>query len=71
MTDPPDSAGTEHLVRVFIASTFRDMQAERDSLVKHIFPEPRRRCRARFHPELACPCLARRQAAGSFHGRTK
>lgn len=35
------------LVRVFISSTFRDMQAERDRLVKFIFPELRRRCRER------------------------
>jgi len=34
-------------VRVFISSTFRDMQEERDYLVKYIFPELRRRCRER------------------------
>ncbi|MDE3088287.1 MAG: DUF4062 domain-containing protein [Chloroflexota bacterium] len=28
-------------VRVFISSTFRDMQAERDHLVKVVFPELR------------------------------
>ncbi len=30
-------------VRVFISSTFRDMQAERDWLVKRVFPELRQR----------------------------
>lgn len=34
-------------IRVFISSTFRDMQEERDYLVKFVFPELRRRCRAR------------------------
>lgn len=36
---------TQRAVRVFISSTFRDMQAERDILVKRIFPELRKRCR--------------------------
>ena len=36
------------LVRVFISSTFRDFMGERDELVKKIFPELRRRCKARF-----------------------
>ena len=35
------------IVRVFISSTFRDMQEERDRLVKFSFPELRRRCRER------------------------
>ena len=30
-------------VRVFVSSTFRDMQAERDHLVKVVFPELRER----------------------------
>lgn len=34
-------------IRVFISSTFRDMQEERDLLVKRIFPELRKRCRKR------------------------
>lgn len=34
-------------VRVFISSTFRDMQEDRDYLVKFVFPELRRRCRQR------------------------
>jgi telomerase protein component 1 len=33
-------------VRVFISSTFRDMQAERDHLVRVVFP----RLRARLEP---------------------
>jgi len=35
------------VVRVFISSTFRDMQAERDILVKKVFPELRERCKER------------------------
>lgn len=38
-------------VRVFISSTFKDMQSERDLLVKRAFPELRRRC-ASNHLEL-------------------
>jgi len=34
-------------VRVFISSTFRDMHAERDHLVKVVFPELRERCAKR------------------------
>ena len=34
-------------VRVFVSSTFRDMHAERDHLVKVIFPELRERCAGR------------------------
>jgi telomerase protein component 1 len=30
-------------IRVFISSTFRDMHAERDWLVKRVFPELRQR----------------------------
>lgn len=35
------------VVRVVISSTFQDMHAERDELVKFVFPELRRRCRER------------------------
>ena len=42
--NPPDS--NRH-IRVFISSTFRDMQAERDYLVKFIFPELRKLCESR------------------------
>ncbi|MFX0064189.1 MAG: tetratricopeptide repeat protein, partial [Candidatus Hermodarchaeota archaeon] len=35
----------ERIVRVFISSTFRDMQEERDVLVKKVFPEIKELCR--------------------------
>ena len=35
------------VVRVFVSSTFTDMHAEREELVKFIFPEIRKRCRER------------------------
>lgn len=35
------------VVRVFISSTFRDMQAEREELVKRIFPQLRKLCEER------------------------
>jgi len=34
-------------IRVFISSTFRDMQAEREELVKQVFPQLRRLCESR------------------------
>ena len=34
-------------IRVFVSSTFRDMQAERDELVKRVFPRLRRLCAER------------------------
>lgn len=37
----------ERQIRVFISSTFRDMQAERDHLVKFIFPQLRKLCESR------------------------
>jgi tetratricopeptide (TPR) repeat protein len=40
-------ADERRAVRVFISSTFRDMQAEREELVKRVFPELRRRCEER------------------------
>ncbi len=36
-------ANTWRTVRIFVSSTFRDMHAERDHLVKFVFPELRRR----------------------------
>jgi tetratricopeptide (TPR) repeat protein len=42
----PSPTSSRH-IRVFVSSTFRDMQAERDSLVKYVFPELKRRCRER------------------------
>ena len=37
----------DRVVRVFVSSTFRDMQAEREELGKFIFPELRKFCRER------------------------
>ena len=42
------TAPSSRVVRVFISSTFRDFGAERDLLMKRVFPELRRRARARF-----------------------
>jgi tetratricopeptide (TPR) repeat protein len=39
--------GSERAIRVFVSSTFRDMQAEREELVKRIFPQVRRMCEER------------------------
>ena len=39
-------------VRVFVSSTFRDMQAERDYLVKVVFPGLGREVRS----DSSCPC---------------
>ncbi|MCU1355995.1 MAG: tetratricopeptide repeat domain containing protein [Acidimicrobiales bacterium] len=39
--------GGERAIRVFVSSTFRDMQAEREELVKRIFPQVRRMCEER------------------------
>lgn len=43
----PAAAPSQRVVRVFVSSTFRDMQAERDELVKQIFPQLRKLCEAR------------------------
>ncbi len=45
MTTPPPSL--DRVIRVFVSSTFRDMQAERDELVLKIFPQLRRLCEER------------------------
>ncbi len=37
----------ERVVRVFVSSTFRDMQAEREELVKRVFPQLRKLCEER------------------------
>ena len=39
---------SSRLIRIFISSTFRDFMGERDEMVKRVFPELRRRCKARF-----------------------
>ena len=40
----PDSFSRDRAVRVFISSTFRDMQEERDELILRIFPQLRKLC---------------------------
>jgi len=42
------SAISNRTIRVFVSSTFKDMHAERELLVKKIFPELRRVCAERF-----------------------
>jgi hypothetical protein len=37
----------QRVVRVFVSSTFRDMHAEREELVKRVFPRLRKLCEAR------------------------
>jgi tetratricopeptide (TPR) repeat protein len=37
----------ERRIKVFVSSTFRDMQLEREELVKRVFPQIRRRCEQR------------------------
>lgn len=46
MLERPRQTQTRH-IRVFISSTFRDMQAERDLLVKKVFPQVRKMCEER------------------------
>ncbi len=41
------TGSTERVVRVFVSSTFADMYAERDELVKFVFPELRKLCEQR------------------------
>jgi tetratricopeptide (TPR) repeat protein len=41
------SAAAPRVLRVFISSTFRDMQGEREELVKRVFPEIRHVCEER------------------------
>eukprot|EP00045_Choanoeca_perplexa_P017454 m.253773 g.253773 ORF g.253773 m.253773 type:complete len:2624 (-) comp17544_c0_seq1:33-7904(-) len=43
---PPAHPSEYRTVRIFISSTFRDMQGERDVLTKLVFPELRRRANA-------------------------
>jgi tetratricopeptide (TPR) repeat protein len=43
----PHQPSTSPIVRVFVSSTFRDMQAEREELVKRIFPRLRKLCEQR------------------------
>jgi tetratricopeptide (TPR) repeat protein len=43
----PTGDAAQRVVRVFVSSTFRDMQAEREELVKRIFPRLRKLCEER------------------------
>ena len=48
MNSQQTSSTTEsRVIRVFVSSTFRDMQQERDELIKHIFPQLRKMCEQR------------------------
>lgn len=47
-TQPASVAQSQpRVIRVFVSSTFRDMQAERDELAKRIFPQLRKLCENR------------------------
>jgi tetratricopeptide (TPR) repeat protein len=41
------SRATQRTIRVFVSSTFRDMHAERDEMVKQVFPRLRQLCEKR------------------------
>src|SRR5262245_42337021 len=43
----PPAPAAPPILRVFVSSTFRDMQAEREELVKRVFPQVRRMCEER------------------------
>jgi tetratricopeptide (TPR) repeat protein len=43
----PRPASERRVIRIFISSTFRDMQAEREELVKRVLPQVRRLCEQR------------------------
>lgn len=45
--DKPSSSDIQRVIRVFVSSTFRDMKAERDYLMKFIFPQVRKLCEQR------------------------
>jgi hypothetical protein len=49
MSNPVTSGASSRprVIRVFVSSTFRDMQAEREELVKHVFPQLRKLCEQR------------------------
>jgi tetratricopeptide (TPR) repeat protein len=47
MTSIPSASAPERLLRVFISSTFRDMHAEREELMKQVFPLLRKLCEQR------------------------
>src|SRR4051794_35686917 len=43
----PPAAIQQRAVRVFLSSTFRDMHAEREELIKRVFPQLRKLCEQR------------------------
>jgi hypothetical protein len=43
----PVTTADRRVLRVFVSSTFRDMGAEREELVKFVFPQLRKLCEAR------------------------
>ncbi len=43
-----DDTATERHLRIFISSTFRDMQQEREELIKHVFPQVKKIAKERF-----------------------
>jgi hypothetical protein len=45
--DNAQDGGEARVMRMFVSCTFRDMQAERDELVKYIFPQLRKLCEQR------------------------
>jgi len=48
MTKKPEgSAPQKRIMRVFVSSTFRDMHAEREELIKRVFPQLRKLCEER------------------------
>jgi tetratricopeptide (TPR) repeat protein len=47
MTIPAQAWQAPRAIRVFVSSTFRDMQAEREELVKRVFPRLRNLCESR------------------------
>jgi hypothetical protein len=44
---PASGKPKDRQTRVFISSTFKDMQVERDDLMKFIFPQLRKLCESR------------------------
>jgi len=46
-TREPGKKPIDRVIRVFVSSTFADMHAEREELVKRVFPELRKLCEAR------------------------
>src|SRR5712692_3979980 len=43
----PGGQPRQREIRVFVSSTFRDMQEEREELVKRVFPQLRKLCESR------------------------